>query len=136
MEGNRLLLLRLLLIAVMVLQPTVGAYAMTAMNHNPGDAAAPAMQDHKMNHDAMHQGMDMDESALSSASMKMEEGCCTSDEACTMAACPMSACSTTLFPNTISVSKITITLSTPVYQLSWAGISLPTEPRPPRTPLG
>ncbi len=132
MEGNRLLLLRLLLIAVMVLQPTVGAYAMTAMNHSPGDAAVPAMQDHKMNHDAMHQSMD-DEAALS-ASMKME-GCCTSDEACTMAACPMSACSTTLFPNAISVSKITITLSTPAYQLSWAGISLPTEPRPPRTPL-
>ncbi|MCF6355580.1 MAG: hypothetical protein L3J26_10865 [Candidatus Polarisedimenticolaceae bacterium] len=132
MKGNKLLLLRLLLIAIMVLQPAVSAYAMTAMDHNPGDAAPPAMQDHKMGHDAMHQGMDNN---APSASME-REGCCTSDEACTMAACPMSACSTMLFTNAISVSKIKIALTTPTYQPSWVGISLPTEIRPPRSPLG
>ncbi len=130
MKGNKPLLLRLLLIAIMVLQPVVSAYAMAAMDHNPGDAASQAMQDHEMDHGVMQQAMDED--ALSTSM----EDCCTSNAACLMAACPMTACSAALFMDTISALKIEITSVVPAYQLSWAGISLPTEIRPPRSLLG
>ena len=121
MNGKKPLLLRLLLIAIMVLQPAVSAYAMTAMDHNPGDASSTTIHDHEMDHGAMQHTMDEN---ASSASV---EDCCASNAACLMA-----TCSAALFMGAISVLKIEITLVVPAYQLSWTGISLSTEIRPPR----
>jgi len=130
MKGNKPLLLKLLLIAIMVLQPVVSAYAMATMDHNPHGAASQAMPDHGMDHGAMQQAMDED-----ALSISMED-CCDSNTACLMAGCPMSACSAMLFMNAISALKIEIALAVPAYQPSWAGVSLPTEIRPPRSLLG
>lgn len=130
MDGKKPLLLRLLLIAIMVLQPVVSAHAMTAMDHDPGSAASPAMHDHEMDHGSMHQTTDEDAASASAGD------CCTSNATCPMAACPMSACSAALFTDSISVLKMEITLGLPPYQSSWASISLPTETRPPRSLLG
>ncbi len=133
MKGIKRRLLRLLLIAIMALQPAVSVYAMAEMTHNP-EAAPQAMPEHQTAHEAMHHGMD--EKHASPSGPMEEEGCCGSGEACTMAACPMSACSAALITTPLSISETTITLATPTQQLFWAGISLPTEIRPPRHPLG
>ncbi len=136
MKGIKRRLLRLLLIAIMALQPAVSVYAMAEMTHNP-ERVPQAMAEHQMAHEAMHHDTDNTDKKHASASGSMEEeGCCGSGEACTMAACPMSACSAALITTPLSISETAITLATPTQQLFWAGISLPTEIRPPRRPLG
>ncbi len=116
MKEKKQILLRVLLSAIMVLQPVVGAYAMAGMDHYQGDVASNTMFDHEMGH-----AMNKDARAGS------QEDCCTSN-----AVCLMSACNAELFMASIAILNIDIIFSISTYQFSWADILLPAEIRPPR----
>jgi len=124
MSKKNLTLLKILLIAIMVFQPAVSAYAMATMDHSPSSAISQTTPDHKMDHGAMHQAMNEEASPVS-----MDE-CCASN-----ATCSMMSCSVALPQNAISMAMVETTSVVLAYQISWAGISLPTEIRPPRNTL-
>ncbi len=124
MSRKNLTLLKMLLVAVMVFQPVVSAYAMATMGHASSSVTTQAMLDHKMDHGMMRQTMGENASPASMGD------CCASS-----ATCPMMACSVALLQDALSVATITTSLVIPAYQISWAGISLPTEIRPPRNIL-
>ncbi len=126
MGKKNLTLLKILLIAIMMFQPAVSAYAMATMDHNPGRLISQPMSDHempghKMDHGTMHQTMDENTPPVAMGD------CCASN-----ATCSMMACSVALLQNPISVTTVATSLVVPAYQISWVGIPQPTEIRPPR----
>jgi len=124
MSRKSLTLLRILLIAIMVIQPAVSAYAMAAMSHSPNSTPSQAMPDHKMGHGAAHQATDEETSSVSM------ENCCASN-----ATCSMMSCNVALLQNiTLAVTSETTSVVL-AYQVAWVGISLPTEIKPPRNTL-
>ncbi len=105
MSKRDLTLLKILLIAIMVFQPAVSAYAMTAMHHSPSRVISQAMPDHEMVHGVMHQAMNKDASSVST------DGCCTST-------CSMMSCSVALLQNPLPVTVVEITSVVLAYQIS------------------
>ena len=128
MNEKRRLLLKLLLIAIMVLQPVGAVFSMSMMNHHMGAMTAMAPSSNMMNHGDMHHAT---ESAHPADLNADPDDCCASSSACSMA-----SCGAVLFMNTISLPTVEMASIYFSSDHSWAGISLPTDIRPPRSHLG
>jgi len=133
MNGKNPLLLKLLLIAIMVLQPVGAAFSMSMMSHH---LSAAFDMDHRagmMEHDdrqhAGEQAAQLDHAGLNADADT--DDCCASS-----AACPMASCGAVLFMNPISIPKTEMVSTYSSIDLSWGGVLLPTEIRPPRSHLG
>lgn len=113
--------LKLLLIIAMVIQPVAISHAMAGMNHSQHQTMSADMQSYDEHHGMRHAALDIQREAHETEDDSLMNDCCN-----TSACCPAAAVGITSLEHTPA----------PVYlvlrHISWEGVILLSETKPPK----
>jgi len=112
---------KLLLIITMVIQPVAIVHAMAGMNHSQYQAMNSSMQSHDEHHSVHHAALDIQQEAHETEDDSLMNDCCN-----TSACCPAAAVGIT------SVEHMPAPVYSVLPHISWEGVILPSETKPPK----